>query len=99
MTATEAPPLTPRQREVIAWAYRYALRNATWPTYREAMAGLGISSPNGLAGHVATLQAKGYVLRPSEGGRSTLRLAGMSFAAALSPEGERLLAALSPEAP
>jgi repressor LexA len=59
-TATEErQPLTPRQKE----AYDFICRTAgMWgPAVREIAAGIGVSSPNAVAGLLKRLERKGYI--------------------------------------
>lgn len=60
-TETEPLPLTDRQQ----WILNLLVENSTLcvPTIRELCRITGISSPNGIACHIAALEKKGYVRR------------------------------------
>lgn len=65
--------LTDRQRQVLD-AIRDAIEQTDRPpSIHELMHALGISSPNGIAKHLAALEAKGYIIR--EQGARGIRLA------------------------
>jgi SOS-response transcriptional repressor LexA len=53
--------LTPRQAEILAAIVRHWLGNGVYPTFREVMADVGISSPNGLKVQLLALRKKGWV--------------------------------------
>ena len=55
----EREPLTPRQKD----AYDFICRTAgMWgPAVREIAAGIGVSSPNAVAGLLKRLERKGYI--------------------------------------
>lgn len=55
------PAPTGRQRRVYDWICAYWAANGRPPTYREMMAGLEISSPNGVVCHLKALAAKGWL--------------------------------------
>ena len=55
--------LTPRQRDVLAFYQAFGRDRGYGPTIREAMAGLGIASTNGVADHLVALTRKGYIAR------------------------------------
>ena len=55
--------LTDVQRRVLEFMERYASRHGMPPTVREIARHFGISSPNGVAVHLAALERKGYLRR------------------------------------
>lgn len=64
---TKTPDLTGRQREMLGYMLR-GLLSGYLPSYRELGEEMGISSPNGITGHIKALGAKEYVsLHPGQG--------------------------------
>lgn len=60
-TETERPPLTDKQREVLAWIV--ANQAMYSPTVREIARQFAIKSPNGVTCHLEALERKGYIRR------------------------------------
>lgn len=60
-TGTEAPPLTPRQREILACFLAGVLRDGVPPRYRDVMAEFGFASTNSVTNLLHRLERKGYV--------------------------------------
>lgn len=54
-------PLTPRQAEVLAFIQQHIAQRGYAPSFRESCAYLGVSSKNGIAGHLKALRAKGHL--------------------------------------
>lgn len=54
------PDLTGRQAEIVAFMLR-CLLSGYLPSYREIGEEFGIGSPNGVAGHIKSLERKEYV--------------------------------------
>ena len=60
MTTTTDTPPTARQSAVLAAIVRHmATHGGQCPTVREMMAATGITSPNGIVGHLLALEKKG----------------------------------------
>lgn len=69
-----AEPLTARQKKVLEFIQSQIESTGYGPTVREIGDALDIASPNGVAGHLAALERKGYIERASGKNRS-IRLA------------------------
>lgn len=63
MRPKEKTPLTARQNEVFDIIADFIDRRHFAPTVREIMDELGVSSPNGIVGHLDALEAKGWIGR------------------------------------
>lgn len=61
--------LTQRQREVYDFIVQFRRHNGCSPSIPEIQRAFGIRSPNGVAGHLQALQAKGYIRRAARGSR------------------------------
>lgn len=72
-TTTEPQPLTARQREVYEYIAGFAARGEPMPTLREIGLRFDISSPNGAAAHLRSLQRKGWLVPTVENGRVRAR--------------------------
>jgi repressor LexA len=69
--------LTPRQQELYGYLAEFLAEQGYPPSYREIAEALGIRSTNGVSAHLNALERKGYIERPSDGGRArALRLTG-----------------------
>ncbi len=69
--------LTPRQQELYGYLADFLGEYGYPPSYREIAEALGIRSTNGVSAHLNALEQKGYIERPSDGGRArALRLTG-----------------------
>lgn len=88
--------LTARQRAVLAYYYKFAESHGRWPTIREAMDSIGVSSPNSIVGFLNALEKRGYISasRKRYGQRV---LAGARLVPQIedTPEGVRLAEALA----
>jgi repressor LexA len=61
--------LTPRQREILDFIVTYRQENGCSPSIPEIQRRFGIRSPNGVAGHLHALEAKGAIKRADRGSR------------------------------
>lgn len=61
MTTTTQPPLTTRQREILAWINAYIAERGYSPSIRELVTAFGFKGPNGGLCHLIPLRKKGYV--------------------------------------
>ena len=61
--------LTGRQREVYEFIVHFRRENGCSPSIPELQRAFGIRSPNGVAGHLQALEAKGYIRRAERGSR------------------------------
>lgn len=59
--------LTARQQEVLAFIRKHYREQGCAPTIREIAVGMGIKSPNAVAGHLRPLSRKGYIRRDNAG--------------------------------
>lgn len=57
------PPLSPRQRQLLAFIERYIQERGFPPSYEEMRTALKVSSLNGIAEMIAALERKGYIRR------------------------------------
>lgn len=73
-TATERPPLTPRQQDVLMWISGYIDVHGFSPTVREIGSHYGFSL-NGVKTHLNALRRKGYITW-QDGCSRTLRVIG-----------------------
>jgi len=64
--------LTERQRAIYEFILRFRKENGCSPSIPEIQREFGIRSPNGVAGHLKALQAKGWIQRA--GGRGSRRV-------------------------
>lgn len=80
MNAT-AVPITPRQREILAWVASFIEAHGFSPKYRDGCAAFGFKSPNGFVCHIAPLRKRGLLTWVDNSPR-TLRV---------TPEGEEVL--------
>ena len=62
--------LTDRQREIYEYILEFRRENGCSPSIPEIQVRFGIRSPNGVAGHLRALEAKGMVRRTARGSRS-----------------------------
>jgi repressor LexA len=62
-TTRPVPPLTHRQRDILAWLFERARAGEPPPGLRDIGRHFGIHSPNGVLTHVKALERKGYVRR------------------------------------
>lgn len=62
-------PLTQRQREIYDFILDFRRRNGCSPSIPEIQQHFGIRSPNGVAGHLHALEAKGVIRRAERGSR------------------------------
>lgn len=62
-------PLTQRQREIYDFILDFRRRNGCSPSIPEIQHHFGIRSPNGVAGHLHALEAKGVIRRADRGSR------------------------------
>ncbi len=60
-----ADELTPRQKKVFDFICKQIESRGYGPTIREIGAQFGITSPNGVVGHLKALESKGYIRRTS----------------------------------
>ena len=60
-------PTTQRQRDIMDFYRTFHERSGYWPTFAEAVQGMGFSSNEAIAGHVRRLIAKGYMARGARG--------------------------------
>jgi SOS-response transcriptional repressor LexA len=73
MTTTDTPP-TARQAAVLAAIVRHmATHGGQCPTVRELMAATGITSPNGIVGHLLALEKRGLVVPATADGPAQAR--------------------------
>lgn len=61
--------LTERQRSILDYIMEYRREQGCSPSIPEMQRHFGIRSPNGIAGHLRALEAKGYVRRSDRGSR------------------------------
>lgn len=61
--------LTGRQREILDFILAFRRDNGCSPSIPEIQQQFGIRSPNGVAGHLNALEAKGYIRRAERGSR------------------------------
>jgi repressor LexA len=61
--------LTDRQRSILDYIMEYRREQGCSPSIPEMQRHFGIRSPNGIAGHLRALEAKGYVRRSDRGSR------------------------------
>ena len=59
----EKQPLTTRQREVLSFLEHHIAYHGYPPTYRDIAEAFSFSGPNAVAGHLAPLEAKGWIER------------------------------------
>jgi repressor LexA len=78
---TTTTPVTPRQREILAWAAEYIGAHGFSPSLRELCRAFNFKSPNGAMCHLLPLRKKG-MLTWVENAPRTMRL---------TPEGEEVL--------
>jgi repressor LexA len=74
--------LTERQREIYDFIVAFRNRNGCSPSIPEIQRQFGIRSPNGVAGHLAALEAKGVIRRAERGSRQVEVVAESRFAGA-----------------
>lgn len=72
----EPRPLTRRQRRIYDYLRRYLKHNGYPPTVREIGDYFMIASPNGVAGHLAALEKKGWIKRKTKGASRAIKLLG-----------------------
>ena len=68
--------LTERQREVYDFILAFRRQNGCSPSIPEIQKEFGIRSPNGVAGHLQALQAKGFITRDPERGSRQIDIPG-----------------------
>jgi repressor LexA len=61
MSAESPPPLSPRQREVLEFLFRYTCTYGFQPSIRELADHLGCSTLNSAQCHLKALESKGYL--------------------------------------
>ena len=66
---TYSMDLTGRQREIYEFIVQFRRENGCSPSIPELQRAFGIRSPNGVAGHLQALEAKGYIRRAERGSR------------------------------
>lgn len=86
------PPLTDRQRQILAFIAEYTAIHALPPGIRDIGNALDIKSPNGVMAHLRLLVKKGYIQRP--GGKMARGLLVPAVAAATRAAAADYLAAL-----
>ena len=69
---TSVLPLTARQREALEFIRKCVRKRGYGPTVREIGDQMGIHSPNGVVGHLAALQRKGFIHREANLSRSIM---------------------------
>ena len=69
-------PLTPRQREVLAFVDRHCREQGMPPTVREIGRALGIASPNAVSEHLDALVRKGALIRSPHRSRGIIPVEG-----------------------
>ena len=67
--------LTPRQKSILDFIVDFRRRHGCSPSIPEIQKAFGIRSPNGVAGHLLSLEAKGVIRRAKRGSRQ-IDLAG-----------------------
>jgi repressor LexA len=72
MQTETRPELTDRQKEVFDFLRSFQAEHGWMPSLREIAVELGVSSLNGVAGHLDALERKGWIVRG--GGARTIRL-------------------------
>lgn len=65
-------PLTARQREALEFIRKCVRKRGYGPTVREIGDQMGIHSPNGVVGHLAALERKGFIHREANLSRSIM---------------------------
>ncbi|MGD0000190.1 MAG: transcriptional repressor LexA [Bryobacteraceae bacterium] len=68
--------LTERQREIYDFIVAFRRDNGCSPSIPEIQRAFDIRSPNGVAGHLHALQAKGYIRRSAERGSRQVNVVG-----------------------
>lgn len=68
------PPLTKKQKEVLAFIEDFVQDNGYTPSYREIAKGLGLSSPSTVHKHVQALCEKGVVNTGEDGSARSIEL-------------------------
>lgn len=63
------PPLTDRQQAIYDFILAFRQKNRCSPSIPEIQKEFGIRSPNGVAGHLNALEAKGMIVRSTRGSR------------------------------
>lgn len=71
--------LTNGQKRVLRAILRFARSAGRMPTIRELCAVLGISSPNGVNGHLRALEVKGYLVPSDEQKARALQIPGVKM--------------------
>ena len=61
--------LTPRQQEILSFIAEFRREHRCSPSIPEMQRAFGIKSPNGIACHLAALEAKGAIRRADRGSR------------------------------
>jgi repressor LexA len=61
--------LTERQQSILDYILDFRRRQGCSPSIPELQKAFGIRSPNGVAGHLDALEAKGYIRRANRGSR------------------------------
>jgi len=61
--------LTARQKSILDYIVEFRRRQGCSPSIPEIQKAFGIRSPNGVAGHLRALEAKGYIRRSDRGSR------------------------------
>ncbi|MDO4571711.1 MAG: hypothetical protein Q4D38_15125 [Planctomycetia bacterium] len=69
---TSKLPLTARQREALEFIRKCVRKRGYGPTVREIGDRMGIHSPNGVVGHLAALERKGFIHREANLSRSIM---------------------------
>ncbi len=68
--ASPAPPLTPRQRQILAMIRDWVDQHGYPPTMREIAAAVGLSSPSSVAHQLRVLEEHGHLRRDARGSRA-----------------------------
>jgi repressor LexA len=68
--ASPTPPLTPRQRQILAMIRDWVDRHGYPPTMREIAAAVGLASPSSVAHQLRVLEEHGHLRRDARGSRA-----------------------------
>jgi repressor LexA len=68
--ASPTPPLTPRQRQILAMIHDWVDRHGYPPTMREIASAVGLASPSSVAHQLRVLEEHGHIRRDARGSRA-----------------------------
>lgn len=94
MPKTHPARLTSRQAEILGFIASYLKAHGYSPTVREIGESCGITSPNGVVGHIRALEQKGVLRKAKRGGRGiarTLEVVGDAAMQDTAPDVEQIV--------